>query len=110
MRTPRHGRVYAAIALLLALCMPANAQRQERPTSIGPSVRLAIIVEDPRLSTEADLLTVELSKRTDIELLERAQINKVRGEQALTASQRGDYLKLGELLGADGVLILGLLE
>lgn len=74
------------------------------------AARLAIIVEDPRLSAEADLLTTELSKRSDLELLEREQILKIRKEQSLVAVHGTDYLKLGNLLGADGVLILDVLE
>jgi hypothetical protein len=70
------------------------------------AARLAIVIEDPRLSTEADLLTTELSKRSDVELLEREQILKIRKEQSLAAGFGNDYLKLGKLLAVDGVLIL----
>jgi hypothetical protein len=87
---------FLAIALLLVL--PTHA--------VSKASRLAIIANDPRLSTEADLLTAELSKRTDLELLEREQILKLRREQSLSAVQGDDYLKFGNLLGADGLLIL----
>ena len=75
-----------------------------------PTIRLAILVEDSKLSSVADLLTVELSHKKQLALLERAQINKVRKEQALSASFSRDYIKLGELLGADGVLVLDVVE
>jgi hypothetical protein len=91
--------LFLTVALLFALT--AGALR---------AARLAIIVEDPRLSTEADLLTTELSKRSDLELLEREQILKVRKEQSLAAVNGNDYLKLGKLLGADGVLILDVVD
>ncbi|MDB6016425.1 MAG: Calcium-binding EF-hand-containing protein [Pedosphaera sp.] len=69
--------------------------------------RLALIVESPDTLPAADLLTVELSKNPQILLLERAQIEKVYHEQALTAGNK-DYIKLGQILGADGLLILEL--
>jgi hypothetical protein len=93
-------RVLLTIAMLLAL--PVGA--------LSNSARLAIIVEDPRLAAGADLLTAELSKRSDIELLERDQILKIRREAALTVARGNEYLKLGNLLGADGVLVLDVRE
>src|SRR5208282_4509973 len=42
-----------------------------------------------------------------IELVERAQLEKVFQEQSLSAGSR-DYLKLGQILGADGLLVLRL--
>src|SRR5690349_13367405 len=91
--------LFFAVALFLAIS--AGTLR---------AARLAIVVEDPRLSTEADLLTAELSKRSDVELLEREQILKVRKEQSLAAAFGNDYLKLGKLLAADGVLILDFVD
>ncbi len=77
----------------------------------GPPIRLAIINEDS-LAPASDLLTVELSKDSRLALLERQQIAKVLHEQALAVADGGnrDYLKVGELLGADGLLILTLAE
>ncbi|HWC60983.1 MAG TPA: hypothetical protein VHC44_14910 [Verrucomicrobiae bacterium] len=54
----------------------------------------------------ADLLAVEFSKANYIHLLERAEIARVYREQTLAAGN-GDYLKLGQVLGADGLLFLG---
>ena len=71
----------------------------------GAPIRLAIVPESTELATAADCLTVDLSKRDGLQLLERSEIEKVRREQALAATGLND-LKLGQILGADGVLIL----
>jgi len=73
--------------------------------SLGAPLRLAIIAEDPALSPASDLLTAKLSASDQLALVERAQLEKVYREQALAANGR-DYLKLGQILGADGLLIL----
>jgi len=73
--------------------------------SLGAPLRLAIIAEDPALSPASDLLTAKLSTSDQLALVERAQLEKVYREQALAADSR-DYLKLGQILGADGLLIL----
>ena len=52
-----------------------------------------------------DLLTVELSHKPGVQLLERNEIDKIYREQSLSLANK-DYLKLGEILGADGVLLL----
>ncbi len=67
--------------------------------------RLAIISEAKTTGALADLLAVELSRQPELRLLERAQIEKVYREQGLAGGNR-DYLKLGQLLGADGLLLL----
>ncbi len=67
--------------------------------------RLAIVSESADASATADVLTVELSSRKSLQLLERAEIEKIYREQALSAGNR-DYLKLGQILGADGLLLL----
>jgi hypothetical protein len=68
-------------------------------------VRLAILAPDPEISSAADLLTVGFSQQTNVTLLERAEIERVYREQALEASNKG-YLKLGQILGADGLCLL----
>jgi len=70
----------AALAVLaFFLVLPTNA--------FSKAARLAIIVEDSRLATEADLLTAELSKRSDLELLEREQVLKMSGPLLEPASR-----------------------
>ncbi len=72
-------------------------------------VRLAIS-GDPAFANEADLISVELSKSKEIILLERQQILKIADEHSLLAGKAGDDVKLGQLLGADGLLILSSTE
>lgn len=80
-------------ALLLTTRLPAQS------TSV---VRLAIVVETDDAAPIEDELTAELSKNPQITLLERNEIDKVYREQGLSAANR-DYLKLGQILGADGL-------
>ena len=68
-------------------------------------VKLALITESAAAQPAADLLTASFSNNSQIQLLERDQIEKVYHEQALAAGNT-DYLKLGRLLGADGLLLL----
>jgi hypothetical protein len=60
----------------------------------------------PALSTAADLLTVEFSHQKQVGLVERDEISKVLREQGMSARQGPDFVRLGELLGADGLLFL----
>ena len=70
--------------------------------------RLAIIAESQEMQTATDLLTATLSTVDGLTLLERGQIEKVRQEQQLTALSTKNSVKLGQVLGADGVLVLKL--
>jgi hypothetical protein len=89
----------STLALLAAATWTLDAQ------SNPPPVRLAIIAEEPGVALAADLLTAGFSKRSDLQLLERSEIEKIYREQSLSAGNR-DYLKLGQVLGADGLIIL----
>jgi hypothetical protein len=68
-------------------------------------VRLALISETDQAATAVDILTAQFSGNNKIQLLERDQIAKVYREQGLSAANK-DYLKLGQILGADGLLLL----
>src|ERR1035437_7607309 len=68
-------------------------------------VKLAIISESPETAAAADVLTAEFSKDNRLRLLERSEIEKVLREQKLSLNNV-DHLKLGQLLGADGLLAL----
>jgi hypothetical protein len=87
------------LGLILLLFSRALAQTN------GSSLRLAIVAQEPSAIAAADLLTVELSQKEQITLLERTEIDRVFREQGLSAANK-DYLKLGQLLGADGLLLL----
>ena len=90
---------FALLALLVATAGELPAQTHSAP------VRLALIAGDTTAVTAADLLTVELSKQAGLQLLERAEIERVCREQRLSAAN-ADRLKLGELLNADGLVVL----
>ena len=68
-------------------------------------VRLALVAETDEAATALDVLTAQLSGNQKIQLLERNEIEKVYREQGLPAVNK-DYLKLGQILGADGLLLL----
>lgn len=70
------------------------------------AARLAILPMQTEQNKLADLLLVELGQVTGLELVEREEIERVLQEQALGAAQRPDYLKIGQLLHADGLLVL----
>ena len=48
---------------------------------------------------------MEFSAKSWLQLLERAEIQRVYREQGLSKANT-DYLKLGQILGADGLLLL----
>lgn len=75
------------------------------PAQTNPPVRLAIVPETPEAVVAADVLTAEFSPSSKVQLLERADIERVYREQGLSAANRDD-LKLGQLLGADGLLLV----
>jgi hypothetical protein len=94
------------IAAFLFLLVPIGRAEPAR------AIRMAIVSEEEAVGPAADFLTAELSKDNRLALLERDQITKVLNEQALAMASSGgrDYLKVGELLGADGLLVLTLAE
>lgn len=75
------------------------------PAQTNAPVRLALVAESADASAAADVLTAELSNHKNLQLLERNAVEKIYREQALSAGNR-DYLKLGQILGADGLLLL----
>ena len=106
MSMKRHRKQYFSsllLALGLFLAFPTITQAQ------GLAVKLALLSEEPAASSALDWLTVELSKRPELALLERAEMERLIREQALSAAH-GDYLKLGQVLGADGLLVLSLIN
>lgn len=72
-------------------------------------VRLAIISESADALAAADVLTAELTGHKNLHLLERNEIDRVYREQGLSAGNR-DYLKLGQILGADGLLLFEIVK
>ncbi len=88
-----------ALTFCAALGLRLCAQNTPAP------MRLAIVSESTDTMAAADLLTAELSKNDRVQLLERSEIEKVIREQQLSLINL-DCLKLGRLLGADGLLAL----
>ena len=88
----------------IGLCLPLFILRIEAQTNQVP-VRLAILPETAEAVAAADVLTADFTKIDKVQLLERAEIEKVYREQGLSAENK-DYLKLGQVLGADGLLLL----
>lgn len=79
------------------------------PAQTNSPVRLAIVPETPQAAAAADLLTAEFSQNRQVQLLERADIERVYREQGLSAANRDDQ-KLGQFLGADGLLLLNIVS
>ncbi len=79
------------------------------PAQTNMPIRLALISETDEALPAADLLTAKFSSNDKIQLLERDQIEKVYREQGLSAANT-DYLKLGKILGADGLLLLNVVR
>ncbi len=68
--------------------------------------RLAIIADEPNAAT-ADLLTARLSSSPTLELVERAELDRVLAEQKLTRDLGTDAgARLAGLLGADALLLI----
>ena len=68
-------------------------------------VKLALLAETDEASPAVDILTATLSGNGKVQLLERDEIEKVYHEQGISVANRDD-LKLGRILGADGLLLL----
>jgi EF hand len=75
------------------------------PGQTNEPVRVALVSESDEASAVVDVLTAEFSGHKNLQLLERNEIEKVYREQGLSAANT-DYLKLGQILGADGLLLL----
>jgi hypothetical protein len=90
--------------LFLFLLVSALASRLCAQTN--ETAKLALIAESADASTALDVLTAQLSGNPKLQLLERNEIEKVYREQGLSAGNRDYFLKLGQILGADGLLLL----
>jgi hypothetical protein len=94
------------IFLLIACGLPGEARAQlNLPAQTNEPVRLALLVESDRAADVGVVLTAQLSSNIKLQLLERTEIERVYREQGLSAANT-DYLKLGHILGADGLLLL----
>jgi hypothetical protein len=96
--------VFLLAALGLA-CLAPNLPAQTPPSS----ARLAVLAEDATSAPASDLLLAAFSRHPGLHLLERTEIDKVYREQALSAANP-NVLKLGRVLGADGLLAFNLVQ
>jgi Ca2+-binding EF-hand superfamily protein len=79
------------------------------PAQTNAPIGLALISDSDEANPAADVLTAQLSASQNIHLLERDEIEKVYHEQGMSAANRDD-LKLGRILGADGLLLLDIVR
>src|SRR6187549_988985 len=89
------SRITIGLALLLMpLCLGAA------------ELRIALIPTEPSAATMVDLLTAQFTKERGLALLERSEIVRVQRELGLNAIQSASSLRIGEALGADGVVMI----
>jgi hypothetical protein len=87
---------------ILILCF-ASFARAEEPKPI----KIAIIGDTKKHLTDIDLLTVNLSANDNIHVLERSEWDYLLREHTISESNIGQSsIKIGRLLGADGLIIL----
>lgn|GEM_PF-1892585 len=99
------GASFNVRAALPAPPAPAPAASTPGGPAASP-LKLALVAPGAETRPVADLLTVSLSQSPGVTLLERTEIDRVWREQSLVASGRSRLVKLGEVLGADGVLLV----
>ena len=102
------ARLFLFILPLWLLAAGAEAGEDRATTEYR---RWAVLATEPLERTGlADLVTAKLSAQADMELVERQQFLAVVGEQQRSASlagaAAGERLKLGNLLGAEAVVLL----
>ena len=107
--------IISLLALFLLAAPTLAAPATNAPPAAAPSpapVRLAVLAADSSAGTAAlaDLLTVQLAQTPGVETVERAELDRVLREQALTAAGLADGVQgrvaVGRLLRADGFLFL----
>jgi hypothetical protein len=69
-------------------------------------VHLAILPTAPEVNAPADLLTASISSLTNIALMERTEVNRISHEQNWFSAQLPDFSHIGQLLRADGLVLL----
>lgn len=99
------GGVRLPLYLLVIIC--------SIPMTLSAQTRIAILGDLDKNLAEIDLLTEKLSKESGVIMVERSDIEKVLREQeiaAFGASSSADPIKTGQLLGAQGVIIVKAFE
>ena len=70
------------------------------------AIRLAVSATGGPAAELSDLLTTELAAMPGVTMLERAELDKVVREQAVTSTSSAALVKAGAVLGADGIIVL----
>lgn len=88
--------------LMLGMALLLSGLLHAQPAS---PLRIAIVPAAGTPPELADLLTVELSQKPSLQLVERTEVARILREQSRSALSR-DPLRIGQLLKADGLLLL----
>src|SRR5687768_5814415 len=88
-------RLLISLTVFLAAWCPSDA-----------AVRLALAPKPGMPSEPVFLLTEAFSKLPDVHLSERAELDRILRERALSATSAKDILQAARLLGADAVMFL----
>lgn len=74
--------------------------------AVRGAVQIGIVTVGDSSRDAASLLTVGLSKMTNVSLIERDEVDKAFRERALADSQHADIASLGQVLHADGLVLV----
>jgi hypothetical protein len=69
-------------------------------------IRVAIVPVQAAAEAPADVLTASFHNVTNLTLVERVEVDKLFGEQKLLSAQAMDCARVGQLLRADGLVLL----
>lgn len=101
---------YAAISLSVAARVHSDETTEAKPVLSQWAI---VAIDEEEARTVADLLTAELSSQPDIRLVERDELNLALNELELAAiagDNASQRLRLGQLLRADALVLLGIVE
>jgi hypothetical protein len=70
------------------------------------AAKVGVVTSNPDVGALADVLSVSLSRLTDLIILERAEIQRVLREQEIALTQPQAIVKAGRLLNAEGLVLL----
>jgi len=107
-----HARSICVIGLLVFVLSLSPLTARTSTSAAGEPLRRIAVIADASLrdSPLVDLLAVELSKRRELELLDREELARIGRElklsELVSTSAAGQRLKLGERLGADAMIFL----
>lgn len=94
-----------------ALCLVTGGARASETAATSAVPRLAVLAVDSAEETKtlADLLTVKMTQGEKIEVVERAELERILTEQKLSAAglaEGKNRVELGRILRADGLVFL----